>query len=142
LIGLWELGRMAEVEQILSNAARDAARRASSAQITTAQTNQVVTDYLNNATITTTNVQTTIQNVTAGQSVTYDSSGGVVGGADFNLANATQNDRLTITISIPFNDFRWATISRVFASSSLTGRATWYALKDKDFPSIGDPPIE
>jgi len=142
LVGIWELGRMGEVEQLLSNAARDAARRASSGQVTTAQTVQVVTDNLRSANITTTNVQVTVENLTQGNSATFNSSGTTVAGSDFDLTQSDQNDRLQLTISIPFNDFRWATVNRMFASSNLTARTTWYALRDKDFPSIGDPPIE
>jgi Flp pilus assembly protein TadG len=142
LVGIWEMGRMSEVQQIVSNAARDGARRGASAQLSTKATAKVVTDYLARANIPTSNAQVTIANVTSGGSVTYNGANNVSGGSDFDLKEADQNDRLDITVTIPFNDFRWATVSRMFASSSLMGKSTWYALKDRDFPGLGEPPIE
>jgi Flp pilus assembly protein TadG len=49
LLGSLEGSRIAEVQQILSNAAREGARQAASGQLTVAQTKQVVTYYLQDA---------------------------------------------------------------------------------------------
>src|SRR5262249_8726464 len=72
LTGIWEVGRMVEVQQILSNAAREGARQASTGQITNADVEQVVVQYLNVAGIPTANINTTgntgIQSITGSPS--------------------------------------------------------------------------
>ncbi|HEV3262421.1 MAG TPA: TadE/TadG family type IV pilus assembly protein, partial [Gemmataceae bacterium] len=46
LLGLWEGGRLIEIKQIMSNAAREGARQAASGQANTAQVQATVTNYL------------------------------------------------------------------------------------------------
>src|SRR5262245_37592934 len=49
LIGVWEVGRMVDVEQLLVNSAREGARQASTGQKNIAQVQQVVLTYLQSA---------------------------------------------------------------------------------------------
>ena len=46
LIGLWEVGRMVEVQQLLANAAREGGRQASTGNVNTAGVQSVVASYL------------------------------------------------------------------------------------------------
>src|SRR5262249_21022107 len=46
LIGLWEVGRIVEVQQFLFNAAREGARQAATGQYTNAQVQQIALNYL------------------------------------------------------------------------------------------------
>ena len=90
LLGTWELGRMSEVQQILNNAVREvAARQASAGQMTNSQVQSVVTNYVNNAGLPTTNVVVTVQDLTSP-------------GTDVSVAS--QSDQLQVTVSILFTD--------------------------------------
>jgi Flp pilus assembly protein TadG len=142
LIGTWEVGRVGEYQQLASNAAREGARRASSGQINTSQTAQVVFDYLKNASIPVANAKVKIENVTGGYSIQYTSSGGVDTGVDWDLTGSAQNDQLRLTVTIPYDDLAWSELNPVYAGTTLTAQTTWWSLKDKDFPSLADPPIE
>ncbi len=46
LLGIWEVGRMVEVQQNLYNAVREGGRQASTGQKTIAQVQQTVVNYL------------------------------------------------------------------------------------------------
>ena len=64
LVGVWEMGRLIQVQQVLSNAAREGAREAASSDLTVAQVKQVVIAYIQSAGLPTSNVQVTVVNVT------------------------------------------------------------------------------
>src|SRR6059058_4755881 len=64
LLGVWEVGRLAQVQQILTNAAREGARQAAGGKQTTAQVQQTVLNYLTNANINTTGTTVTLTNLT------------------------------------------------------------------------------
>ncbi len=115
LAGLWEVGDMVRVQQMLSNAARVGGRQASTGLNTNAQVQQSVTQYLQNAGLTTTNVVVTVVDVTSGGDV----------------SNAQQLDQINVTVTIPFKDVAWDALSYVVpANSIITGSATWYSMVD------------
>src|SRR5689334_20071830 len=66
LAGIWEVGAMVEVQQILSNAAHVGGRQASTGLNTNAQVQQAVLQYLQNAGLPTQNVTVTVTDVTSG----------------------------------------------------------------------------
>src|SRR5947209_6013610 len=47
LVGVWEVGRMVEVKQLMCNAVREGGRQAATGTQTTAQVKQYVVNYLN-----------------------------------------------------------------------------------------------
>src|SRR3954452_6429882 len=49
VLGIWELGRMVEVQQIISNAAREGGRQASTSNLTNDQVKTVVRNYMTQA---------------------------------------------------------------------------------------------
>jgi hypothetical protein len=55
---------------------------------------------------------------------------------------AAQMDHLQVTVTIPFKDVRWSTLTLVTTTSStLMGQATWFSVKDQTFPtSVSAPP--
>jgi Flp pilus assembly protein TadG len=115
LAGIWEVGAIVEVQQILSNAARVGGRQASTGLNTSPQVQQAVTQYLQAAGLRTGNVNVTVTNVTSGGDV----------------SNANQMDQLTVTATIPFKDVAWDLLYYVVpAGSQLSGTATWYCMKD------------
>jgi Flp pilus assembly protein TadG len=46
LFGMWEVGRLIECQQVVSNAAREGARAASTGQFTDSQVQTIITNYL------------------------------------------------------------------------------------------------
>ena len=128
LLGTWEAGRLIEVNQILDNAAREGGRRASTGALTNAQVRQEVLDYLQNAGLPVANAVVTVQNLTSPST---------------DVRDATQMDQIRVAITLPFNDVRWIALYLVTDSTTnITADSVWYSVKDKDYPSLADPPIE
>lgn len=128
LIGVWEIGRLIEVKQLASNAAREGSRRASTGQYTNAQVQQIVLQYLQNAGVTTPNAVVTVSNLTNPP-------------ADVN--NANQMDRLRVEVSIPFGDVRWVALNFFLsAGSPLAASADCFSLKDIPLSVSTTIPVE
>jgi Flp pilus assembly protein TadG len=128
LIGMWEVGRVVQVQQILSNAVREGGRQASTGQLTSAQVQQVVTTYLQNAGLPTTNAAVTVQDLSAP-------------GTD--PTAASQFDQIQVSATIPYADVRYVSLQLVTKTTpNLTASSTWYSMVDKPYPSPFTPPIE
>jgi hypothetical protein len=128
LLGMWEVGRMGEIQQILSNAAREGARQAATGQLTATEVEDVVRTYLDNAGVPTGNLEVDVVNLDS-------STRGVVG--------AKQLDRLEVTVSIPFTDVEWTALRQIASSATrLNARSLWHSVKDKEYPNPSDPAIE
>jgi Flp pilus assembly protein TadG len=128
LFGVWEVGRSIEVQQILSNAAREGGRQASSGLKTDSEIRQVVLDYVRNAGLPNANVTVQISNLTQPGATVMD---------------ADQLDQCQVTVTIPYADVRWVASSRFVASSALiTAEFVWYSMNNKDYPSPANPAIE
>jgi Flp pilus assembly protein TadG len=126
--GLWEVGRIAEIQQILNEAARQGGRQASTSLVTSSNVQQVVTTFLQNANVPTGHVTINVDNLTHP-------------GVDADVA--AQLDQFRVTVSIPFSDVRWVALPLVTNSSTtLTAQATWYSMADKSYPSPAPPAIE
>ena len=111
---------MIEVEQILNNSVREGARQAASGQLTSAQVQQVVTNYLQDAGLPITNVVVTVQDVTNP-------------GTD--PTAATEMDNLNVTVTIPFKDVRWTSALLVTnAGTTLTAQANWFSAIGQVYP--------
>jgi Flp pilus assembly protein TadG len=116
LIGLWEVGRLVEVEQVLANACRDGGRQIATGNvsISTAQTEMVNVLARNGITANTSQINIT------------------------NVTNASRNDPTTcnqldqwhIQIQIPFNSVRWILLNQVTNVTTLTGQSDWFSMKD------------
>jgi Flp pilus assembly protein TadG len=128
LLGSWEMGRMVEVQQLLSNAAREGSRQASTGQLTSAQAQQVVLNYMLTTGIPTQNAKVTVSDLT-------------VPGTD--VQQAAYLDKLQVRVTIPFSDVRVISLMLVTTSTSkMTGQAIWYSLKDRAYQTPQQPPIE
>ncbi len=126
LLGLWEVGRLVEVSQTLNNAAREGARQAATGQLSNAQVQAVVLNYLASAGIPTQNATVTVNDLTSP-------------GAD--ASAAAQMDRLQVTVTVPLSDVRWAALYLVTSpGTQLSGQATWLSLKDQDYPTTVTSP--
>jgi hypothetical protein len=132
LVGVWEVGRMIQLQQILANAAREGAREAAGSNLTVDQVEQVVISYIQSAGLPTANVQVTVENQT------HPSPSG---GGD-PLQNAVCLDQLKVTVSIPYADVQQVKFYVVDAdvSALLTGEAVWTSTNDAAYPTPTGPP--
>jgi Flp pilus assembly protein TadG len=138
LLGMWEVGRLIEIEQLMNNAAREGARLAAGNKYTISQVQTVVINYLKAAGVPVTNTD-------PNQVVTVKNIGfpGNPAPPDDSPLNATQLDQFEITVRIPFSDVQWIALNMVTNSSTqLTGRAVWCSIRDVPFPSVDYPAIE
>jgi Flp pilus assembly protein TadG len=126
LYGLWEVGRIVEVSQILANAAREGGRQASTGQLSDTDVQAVVREYIQNEGLPTQNVIVTVTNL------------GYPGNpppTDNNPQDATDLDRIQVTVTIPFQDVQWINITLVTGpGSQLSESVIWSSMKDRAYP--------
>jgi Flp pilus assembly protein TadG len=142
LTGIWEVGRMVEVQQMLSNAAREGARQAATGQLTNSKVENVVVQYLQVAGIPTTNSNTTgnngIQAITGNPEVQMVTD---LTNPGYDVSNAQYLDQIQVTVQIPFQDVRWSLLSLITSqSTTMNATVTWYTMVDKPYPIPPDPP--
>ena len=125
LTGLWEVGRIVEVQSILYNAAREAARQASTGQYTNDQVKQIALNYLQFA------LNDTGGTMTATATVTVNDL--TAPGTD--ATAATTLDQLQVIVSIPFSSVRLINISLVTSATTvLSCQSIWPSLVDTAYP--------
>ncbi len=142
LVGIWELGRIINVQIILNNAARDGARLAAQANIVTSSGDYTqihfdtgtpnidgaIRAYLSGAGITNLTgiviefqfVEAATSGGTAPTSTTDDPYTGV------------KNQRFRVRVSIPYANVRWTTLSLI-NPNTLTAETYWQCLVDDPF---------
>lgn len=133
LAGLWEVGHLLEVNQILTNAAREGARQASTSQKNYAAVKTTVTNYLSDAGISNlTGLTVQVQNLTTNDTGPGTDGSGV---ADYDPTQASTNDRLQVTVSLPFSNVRWIALNVITNNSTtLNGQAVFRSLADQSYP--------
>jgi len=85
LMGLLEFGRMIMVQQVLTNASREGARRASLEGATVIDVESTVSTFLANASV----------------------SGATVATTPTSLASAAPGSQVSVSVSVPFNQVSW-----------------------------------
>jgi len=132
LLGVWEVGRLVQINQILNNATREGARKASTGKNTYADVQTTVSNYLTNAGITNLNGLTVqVYNVTQSNA-----------GPNYDPSKATCLDQLQINVSLPFNNVRWIGLLFLVTdpSTQMNAQAIWLSNHDKDYPTTIVPP--
>ena len=124
LVGVWELGRMVQVKQVLSNAAREGARRAATGTRSVADVDAAVKSYLAGAGFNTTGYTVKVYNVTQNPTPS-------AGSPSDDPMTANQLDHLRVTVTLPFNNVKWAFINQITSTSTLSATADWYSMKDQ-----------
>lgn len=120
LLGLWEVGRMVQVMQVLYNAAREGARQASTATEPLVNIRANVKTYIQNA-------EPSITNMT-GYDLTYTN---ITHGTVTDPVDATQLDRFSISVAVPFDNVRWSMIRYLVPSGTmLRANVDWYSMRD------------
>ncbi|MFL5339652.1 MAG: TadE/TadG family type IV pilus assembly protein [Gemmataceae bacterium] len=133
LLGLWEIGRMANVSQIMNHATREAGRQASTGYNSYDQIKTIVSNDLTQAGLSNLNGLTLqITNLTTG-----DTGPGTHGINihDYDPTNAKQNDQLEVMISLPYENVRWGPRLLTSSVSRINTRTIWVCLKDQSFPT-------
>jgi Flp pilus assembly protein TadG len=121
LLGVWEVGRMIEVEAILYNAASVGGRTASTGLNSAAQVQSAVTNYLALAGMPTQHVTVTVSDLTNP-------------GTDPTAATAL--DQLRVSVSVPFSAVSWSPTSLfVPGTTLLTATVTWYSANAYSYPT-------
>lgn len=142
LLGIWELGRIINVQIILNNAARDGARLGAQASIVTSTgaytqihynsgTPQIVNSikaYLSAAGIT---------NQTGLQIEFTFTTPAVSGGTLDNLTTddpylGVKNQQFRVRVTIPYDNVRWTSLSLI-NPNNLTAETCWSVLVDDPF---------
>jgi Flp pilus assembly protein TadG len=116
LIGIWDFGRMIEVQQLLANAAREGGRQASTGNVNTAGVQQVVASYLTRNGIPCSTSNVTVTNLTSS--------------SRNDPTTAQQSDQFQVTVTIPFSSVRLVALNQVAPTSQLTASANWFSMKD------------
>ena len=127
LLGIWEVGRLIEIQQYLHNAAREAGRQAATGQLTDAQVQQVVT-------------QTRWRPRACRPATSLLPSQDLTTPAN-DVSAANYLDQIQITATIPYADVRFSLISLVTTPGQLiTSQVQWVTMVDKPYPSSPTPP--
>lgn len=116
LLGVWDLGRLIDATQILNNAVREGGRCASTGQLSVAEIQQAVRDYLARAGLETSGTTVTVTNLTT------------AGNTDPRTAD--QLDQFEITARLPSNNVRWVVMDGLIGSNQLTATCVWSSMRD------------
>ncbi len=128
MLGIWEVGRMIQVTQILTNAAREGARLAGSGYvsgtpITSTMVQQAVRDYMQAAGLPTTAVNGATVSLTCLASPSWTDP-----------SSALPLDKFSVTVTVPsgsaFNSLRWNLFSRITSISQLSATVNWQSMND------------
>lgn len=153
LFGIWEVGRMVEVNQVMWGACREGARQCSvgSSDLSTVTTNVLV--YLMNAepnafnlpantTITLTKSGSTTVTVVASNAgaevctMTYQN---LVHPTQNDPTTASQNDKFMLQLSLPYHNVAWTNGSFFMGDPRLSSTVYWYSLIDT--PIVVNPQL-
>ncbi|WP_406698672.1 TadE/TadG family type IV pilus assembly protein [Singulisphaera sp. Ch08] len=116
LMGVWDMGCLIDATQILNNAAREGGRCASTGQLSVAEVQQAVLNYLTQAGIRTAGATVTVTNLTTA--------------ANTDPRTADQLDQFQITATIPSNSVRWIVMNNLIGSNTLTATCFWSSMRD------------
>ena len=126
LVGIWELGRLIEIQQLMTNAAREGARQAATGQYTNAQVQSIISQYLSVAGLPTTNVTSNAWDIT--------------GNCDPSVA--VYQDCIQVNVQMPFKDVSWSVLSILVPPTfQLSTQVQWMTVVDKPYPSDPEPPV-
>ena len=105
VLAVFEFGRMVMVQQFLTNASREGARRGILEQTTKSDVQTIVTDYLSSSTI-------------SGTTVTVSPD---------QLSKVGFGDPVSVTVSVPFDHVSWLPAPWFLGEKNLSGRSVMLA---------------
>jgi Flp pilus assembly protein TadG len=128
MLGIWEVGRIIQVQQILTNSAREGARLAAGG-------------YVNSTPVTTTMVQQAVRNYMQASGL----PSAAVSGATIQLtclatpswadpSDALPLDRFQVKVTIPagapFDSLRWSFVTKLTSTSQMEALVDWVSLNN------------
>ena len=128
MLGVWEVGRMIQVDQILINSAREGARLAAGGYVngtavTTAMVQQAVRDYLTASGLPAAAASGATVTLTCLASPTWTDP-----------SAALPLDQFQVTVVIPagtaFNSLRWNLLNRLTTITQMSVSVQWMSLND------------
>ena len=135
LLGLWDVGRMIDLQQIISNAAREGARLAAQGQTI----NSTGTPTQIQVSSGTPNVKTTVVNYLQRAGLNVTSSDVTVAFAYLTgdttktqPHQATKGQQFSVTVTVPTANIRWSMTGSMMPAT-MTASVTWTSLVDDPF---------
>lgn len=127
ILGIWEIGRLIQISQLIANAAREGARQGATAKYTYPEIRQATFEYLrssgvplhptlNNADVTlgNTNVQIEVDNLDGDEAF-----------------EAAQFDRIFVRVTVPMRNFQWLTSNTFMPVGTLiSADSTFLVMRD------------
>lgn len=131
MFGIWEVGRLVQIQQIVENSAREGGRQASATKYTEAEIKAAVKEYLTSAGLSITDAGGT-ENVTITVKMATPPTGGAAPNwVTYDLNTLNQNDLVQIKVEYPFINVRYLA-SNFFTTdtTTLNAEAIWSCAKD------------
>ncbi|HEX5445498.1 MAG TPA: TadE family protein [Pirellulales bacterium] len=134
MLGMWEVGRMVQVEQILVNAAREGARIAAEGQLTVNGGNVPVT-------------VTVVQQYVRDYLTAAGLPAAAISGAQIQIINKSGNswsdpcnakpmDKFQLSITIPpgtaYTSLKWGVVSTITGMNQISVSVNWVSLNDSE----------
>lgn len=117
LVGVWEVGRMVEVQQLVTNAAREGGRQASTGSKNAASVKNDVVNYL------------TVNGIT-GVTASMVTITNLTNGSRSDPTQGSQLDQYRVTVSMPFNNVRWILLNQITSATTISATCDWYSMND------------
>ena len=148
MIGLWEMGRAVQVQQIVANSARDGARMA--AQARTVNADGTTTDILANPSAALPNVKSAVYQSLVGAGLTQLTPADVT--VTFAFANpggrtlpaqGVKSERFSVSVSIQYDDkVRWVNFAfpRSYRPTTIAYTVDWRMMVDDPFTATAEIP--
>jgi Flp pilus assembly protein TadG len=127
LAGVWEVGRLVQAHSILTNAAREGGRAAATGAKSVTTIENIIKAELTRNGISNAGISITIQNLTSS--------------ARNDPLAAVQLDHYRLTVSLPFNNVKWALIPQITPTTTMTVVVDWYSMKDIPLEVSGSVPV-
>jgi Flp pilus assembly protein TadG len=125
MLGVWEFGRLIEAQQIISNAAREGARLASTGNYTASAVDTAIKNYMSNAGLNTTGYTTRVYNLSTNPSPALNSPSD-------DPSAATQMQHLRVQVTLPVNNVKWLIANKILSNkTNLFGSSDWYCMRDQ-----------
>ncbi|GBD36495.1 hypothetical protein HRbin36_01620 [bacterium HR36] len=129
MLGVWEIARYVEVQQVLNQAAREAGRQAAGGGKTADEVQQAVIVFLQSAGINPANVQVTITNL--------------ANPGNTDPRQASNLDALEVQIELPFRDVTLSFTSMFIPENAhMRARTVWRSLRDLPVAVDTNAPVE
>jgi Flp pilus assembly protein TadG len=127
VMGIWEVGRMVQVQQLVANAAREGGRQASAGQQTSANLRQYVVNYLNMNGLT--NVDLTMVSLT-----------NITNASRSDPTTANQLDQFELTVTVPYSAIRYSTVAQITPTTKLSASSEWFSMRDSPLNVVATIP--